>query len=369
MGYPGKSYADVYPTFLDVRYPKAGATNPTVTFNLLSIDNLASGPKALPFEAFARNDTIIGEVAWVTDNSSSVIFRAFNRVQDHEKLVLVDTADNSASVVRERSDQLGWIDDNIAIKYIPGKSSYVDMSDESGWNHLYLYQVGASKPTPITTGEWEVTAVLSIDANNETIYYQSTERDSTERHIYSISFDGTNKRALVDDSQPGSWSASFSAGGGYYIQSYNGPNLPFQKLYAVKDTSRPIKTINDNAALATKLANYTLPKVTWSTIDHPDGYSLNVMERLPPNFDSSKKYPVIFDPYGGPGSQQTGKTFRQVDFRAYLASDPELEYIILAVDNRGTGYKGRKFRTAVTGQLGKNVETALIKQLTPPRQT
>ena len=85
----------------------------------------------------------------------------------------------------------------------------------------------------------------------------------------------------------------------------------------------------------------------------PDGYTFNVMERLPPNFDPKKKYPVIFDPYGGPNNQRTTKTFRQVDFRAYLASDPELEYILLVVDNRGTGFKGRAFREVVAGQLGE----------------
>jgi dipeptidyl-peptidase 4 len=32
--------------------------------------------------------------------------------------------------------------------------------------------------------------------------------------------------------------------------------------------------------------------------------------------------------------------------------DPELQYITLTVDNRGTGYKGRAFRCSVTGDLG-----------------
>jgi dipeptidyl-peptidase-4 len=77
------------------------------------------------------------------------------------------------------------------------------------------------------------------------------------------------------------------------------------------------------------------------------------MQRLPPGFDPKKKYPVILDPYGGPDSQYTGKTFRQVDWRAYFASDPDLEFIILTVDNRGTSYKGREFRSVVARQLGK----------------
>lgn len=81
---------------------------------------------------------------------------------------------------------------------------------------------------------------------------------------------------------------------------------------------------------------------------------MNVVEFLPPNFNPRKKYPVLFDIYGGPGSQETQKTFRRnVGWNAYVGSDPELEYIILSVDNRGTGFKGRAFRTLVNRQLGK----------------
>lgn len=346
------SVAPPYPEWLQLRYPKVGETNPTVSFHLLDLEDLAAGPSEVQFESFGKEDLIIGEVVWVTDDYSNVMFRAFNRVQDQEKLILVDANSKTTSVVRERDARPGWIDNNIAIHYIPGTDSYVDMSDESGWNHLYLYPVNSSTPTAITKGDWEVTSILNINSKTKKVYYQSTERDSTERHIYSVNLDGTNKQAIVDDTKPGYWTASFSAGNSFYILSYNGPSLPFQTLYSTNSSSTPLKTINDNSALATKLSAYKLPNVTWSTIEHPDGYNFNVMERLPPNFDPSKKYPVVFDIYGGPGSQQTAKTFRQVDFRAYLGSDPELEYVVLSVDNRGTGYKGRDFRIAVAGQLG-----------------
>jgi dipeptidyl-peptidase-4 len=150
MGYPGQATANPYPTFLDIRYPKVGTTNPTVAFNLLDLADREAGPKKIEYEAFGQDDTIIGEVAWVTDNSSHVIFRAFNRVQDQEKLLLVDTSDSSVTVVRERDGRPGWIDNNIAIKFIPGTGNYVDLSDESGWSHLYLYGIFGSKPKAIT---------------------------------------------------------------------------------------------------------------------------------------------------------------------------------------------------------------------------
>ena len=61
---------------------------------------------------------------------------------------------------------------------------------------------------------------------------------------------------------------------------------------------------------------------------------------------------MLFTPYGGPGSQEITKRYASASWNAYISSDPELEYITYTVDNRGTGYKGRKFRSLVTSHLG-----------------
>ena len=98
------------------------------------------------------------------------------------------------------------------------------------------------------------------------------------------------------------------------------------------------------------------------------------MERLPPNIDTSgrKKYPVLFQMsvpiqfnyiispqlqaaaehycrYGGPGSQKVSSVFTRA-WDDYLAC--ERKYIIVTVDGRGTGFKGRALRNPVTDNLG-----------------
>ncbi|KAF8466362.1 dipeptidyl peptidase IV N-terminal region-domain-containing protein [Kalaharituber pfeilii] len=364
MGREGQTIAPPYPDNLDIRYPKVGETNPTVTFNLLRLrDEVAKFEvEELKFEAFEPEDLLITEVAWVTDDHSHVIFRTMNRVQDLEKLVLVDVKNGARTkVVRDRDGKDGWIDNNLAITYIPGSNppSYLDLSDHSGYQHIYLYsRDGSVEPKALTSGKWEVTSVRKIDTKRGIVYYISTERDSTERHLYSVSLTnpGKNKKALVDVKNPGYWGASFSTGGGYYLLSYNGPNIPYQKLYSVSSDGEKhtlVRTVQDNAALTETLSEYALPQLRWSTLKHPDGYMLNVLERLPAKFDSRKKYPVLFDIYGGPGSQETGKQFRTPDWDTYVGSDPELSYIVLTVDNRGTGFKGRAFRALVAGHLGE----------------
>jgi dipeptidyl aminopeptidase/acylaminoacyl peptidase len=109
----------------------------------------------------------------------------------------------------------------------------------------------------------------------------------------------------------------------------------------------------DNAKLLHDLEAYKLPNITYPELQHPDGYSLNAMLRLPANFSPEKKYPVLLTPYGGPGAQEVSKAFQALNWRAYIASDPELSYITLTVDNRGTGYKGRRFRSIVASNLGE----------------
>jgi dipeptidyl aminopeptidase len=96
-------------------------------------------------------------------------------------------------------------------------------------------------------------------------------------------------------------------------------------------------------------------------------------EMLPPFMDTSgrTKYPVLFKPfvlrlvysssssvltihrmfrYGGPASQQVSAIFKK-DWHDHLAGS--LEYIVVTIDGRGTGFRGRSFRSPVRGQLGR----------------
>lgn len=69
--------APPYPRELELRYPKVGSTNPTVEFNVLDMSTMEYS--TIPIDAFEPNNTVIGEVSWVTDDHSAVIYRAYNR--------------------------------------------------------------------------------------------------------------------------------------------------------------------------------------------------------------------------------------------------------------------------------------------------
>lgn len=355
-----------YPRELEIRYPKVGTRNPTVLVYLLDVGLGEASLTNVPIDVFNADDLIIGEVAWVTDNSSHVLIRAYNRVQDAEKVMVVDTLNGASAVVRERVESTGWLDNNMAVQHVgnlEGKNGsstnataatyYIDLSDESGWAHIYLFPIdGNSLPIALTSGNWEVRAILKVDKSRGLVYFTSTQRHSTESHLYVVNYRTGAKRALVDDTTPGYWSASFSAGGEYYLLSYQGPDVPYQELYSIADNTTPIRTLEDNAAFISRISEYQLPEITWLELDHPDGSKLNVLQRLPVNYDATKKYPVLFNPYGGPGAQNVNKAWKALNYNTYVSSDPELEYVQWVVDNRGTGFQGRAFRAQVAGRLG-----------------
>lgn len=67
----------------------------------------------------------------------------------------------------------------------------------------------------------------------------------------------------------------------------------------------------------------------------------------PPSRHSNDVFPCVS--YGGPHSQLVDLKFSR-DWHDYLACG--LSYIVVVVDGRGTGYKGRKLRNPVKGNLG-----------------
>ncbi|KAF9887099.1 diacylglycerol pyrophosphate phosphatase [Aspergillus nanangensis] len=353
--------APPYPRELELRYPKVSETNPSVSLSILRLRDGELSSATIPIDAFDPQELIIGEVAWLTDSHSTLAVKAFNRVQDQQKVVAVDVASGTTRVVHERDGTDGWLDNLLAMRYVGSPSNtsredyYIDISDHSGWAHLYLIPLSGKGPLrALTEGKWEVSAIVSIDPQRQLVYYLSTQHHSTERHLYSVSYRTFKITALVDDTVAAYWSASFSSKAGYYLLSYEGPDVPHQELYSVDQPQTPLRTITSNADVIAKLSEYDLPQISWLELRLPSGETLNVMQRLPAGFSShrKKKYPVLFTPYGGPGAQQAGKTWQAMGFNAYIASDPELEYVTWTVDNRGTGYKGRQFRSQVAQQLG-----------------
>ncbi|GAA6085940.1 dipeptidyl peptidase 4, partial [Tachysurus ichikawai] len=179
-----------------------------------------------------------------------------------------------------------------------GSSFYYIKSDSRGFKHIH--HISGTTVTAITSGQWEVTDILKV--TRDAIFYMSNEHNSHpgQRNVYKIAIDGaTHSRAdcltctLMEDRCKYN-SAYFSPDGTYYRLSCSGPGLPLYTLRDSRGAGSEIRVLEDNKLLESILQNIAMPSVTHGTLKI-SGFDLWYQLVLPPDFDKSKKYPLLID--------------------------------------------------------------------------
>ncbi|KAL1706994.1 dipeptidyl peptidase IV N-terminal region-domain-containing protein [Schizophyllum commune] len=382
----------------EVPYPKPGYSNPIVGAYVFDIANHVYAeemPESVVLgetlhllqwsPSLPADDQIITEVAWV--GIQSLIVKEVNRNADNGHVVFVDFSEGAPEgiVVRtlgkdgEEGDD-GWIEQAQTVFPLPkdvlstaafqgSKNAYLDIvPTKEGYNHIALFPVAdTAEPVWLTSGEWEVTgSIKGVGQNSKdewVVYFEAANPMSTARNLYSVPIPSNPSSSAVSDITPltysedaplaeqeAYYSTSFSPEAGFYLLSYKGPGVPYQKVVHVGDEEFQY-TLTTNDRLSNVTAEFETPTIIRGTIEI-DGVELNYREIRPPRMDDSgrTKYAVLFNVYGGPGSQTVDLRFAGYDWHGYLACG--LQYIVVAVDGRGTGFKGRGLRSVVKGDLG-----------------
>lgn len=190
-----------------------------------------------------------------------------------------------------------------------------------------------ANPTWLTSGAWEVIpGTVVVDHDRNLIHYVSTERSHLERHLYKLDLNQDALKTCLtcpeDPEQHGYYSATFSPKKGYYILQYDGPDVPTTVVKKV-DNETFETVLQDNSALKRVLSTYELPRTRIVPVKS-GGVDMEAMEVLPPDFDATKKYPVLFHVYGGPGSQLASYRY-DLSWSTFLAS--KLGYIVVTVSS------------------------------------
>ena len=131
----------------------------------------------------------------------------------------------------------------------------------------------------------------------------------------------------------------------YFSNSYTYPtsdvvSLPSHKIISSKPTA-PRR--NGNA----------VNKPEFFKVKTVDGVVMDGWMVKPINFDSTKKYPIVFYVYGEPASQTVKDTYGISFNRLYLGNMADDGYIYVSMDNRGSpAPKGREWRKAIYHNIG-----------------
>ncbi|XP_012729492.2 dipeptidyl peptidase 4 [Fundulus heteroclitus] len=348
--------SDQYPQTVAIPYPKAGSNLTKVKLFVVDTANPTLRSHLVPPASIAGGDHILCSVTWVTDERVAVQW--ITRRQNHLVVAIYDFDGSSwkEKETFEQTSKTGWIGHYVPLPLFFAEdriSFYKVMSDAQGYKHIHHIKNG--KASPVTSGKWEVIYITKL--TKDAIYFVSNQHQGipVQRNLYKLLLGSSpaDPQCLTCDLHKDRCqynSAYLSVNASFYRMNCYGPGLP---LYTLMDNRGPgagkeLSILEDNKDLESLLSEFKMPTMKYGTIKIA-GFDMWYEMQLPPNFQKSKKYPLLMDVYAGPCSQSVSYE-NKLNWGTYLSSSHEI--IVASVDGRGSGYQGDEMMHAIYNRLG-----------------
>lgn len=339
----------LYPRYTEFKYPKVGAPNSKVSVHVY---DLASGKTTQALPGTEEQDIYLPRIYWTPDNLLCIY--VLNREQDNLSLALYDPAAETSGMLLTEMDP-AYLDlevcDNLV--FLPGYQNFLWMSERDGHTHLYLlprHPAAAVSPIQLTKGDFDMTKFYGLNPATGKFYYQTATPTPMDRQVWEGSLDAAVPPRLLTPGA-GTHHATFNPTFDLFIHEWSDINTPPSAHLRTRegDVLRPLVK---NDRVERMQQQYGFAPIEFITVKAADSTDLNAWVLKPRDFDPAKKYPVLFDIYGGPGSQTVENQYNAFTsgWHQMLA---QKGYIIVSVDNRGTGARGRVFKKCTQLQLGK----------------
>ena len=336
-------YDELYPTDFKYKYPKAGEDNSLVDVYIYDV----AAKSLTKVDLGDNSNCYFPRVYWIPNRQDAVILKP-NRHQDRLDFIRYNTATRQQDIVyTDQNDK--WLDVTDNYYFLSDNNSMIVTSERNGFNHIYKVTFGG-EIKQLTNGDWEVNEIQYVNEKKKLIYYLSNESGVLNRDLYVINFDGKKKQLLTKGD--GWASTEFCPNGNYYRLQYSDLNtLP---KYTINEKSgKELRVLNDNKHVKETMDKYGFVNREIIHFTTEDGTELYGWMMKPANFDPNKRYPVMMNCYGGPGSQQVMNAYSSAQDLAFYQMLAQHGYISVCVDGRGTATRGDAFKKVIYQQMGK----------------
>ncbi len=345
----------LYSFTIPVQYPKAGTTNSAARIGVVSA---RGGPTTwMNIPGDARNN-YLARMDWAA-NSSQLTIQQLNRRQTQNTMWIAEAASGTAKPLFVERDS-AWIDiyddhtdwgPGPSLHWLEDKSAFVYLSERDGWRHAWLVSRDG-KMRLITDGKYDVMKVSHIDTKGGWLYYYASPENATQMYLWRIKLAGGAPERLTPATQPGTHQYDIGPGARFAIHTRSSWGTPPIVDLVRLPSHETARVLVDNQSLKTKLDALAKQPIEFTHVDIGNGTKLDAWVMRPANFDSTKKYPVLFYVYGEPWDQTVVDAYGGGRYLWHLMLAQQ-GYIVASVDNRGTpGPKGRDWRKAVRNQIG-----------------
>jgi len=333
----------LYSFTVPVEYPKVGE-DPSA--GRIGVIRLATGKTQWMQVPGDSRQHYIPRMEWAA-NSSELILEQLNRKQNEAKVFLCNAATGAATEIYSEKNK-AWIDVNDELNWISNGKEFVWVSEKDGWRHIYRID-RSGKETLITKGNYDIIQLNAIDEKNGFVYFMASPDNATQQYLFRLALSGNGDLEKISP-------ASEQGTHNYFISpkadfaSHNFSNIKNERLSEwvhLPDHER-IKLIEQQTS-----QNNGAPLIEMFTVTTEDNINMDGWMVKPENFDSTKKYPVVFYVYSEPAAQTvkdaagSGRSFL---YAGDMAADG---YIYISVEGRGTpAPKGAAWRKAIYKNIG-----------------
>ncbi|GGH08973.1 S9 family peptidase [Mucilaginibacter phyllosphaerae] len=278
---------------------------------------------------------------WRKGNSRYFTFEKADRGHQRFRVIQVDVTTGATRNIIDEKTKTFIYEQRIYTYYCPDTHEIVWITEKDGWRHIYLVDELTGKEKLVTTGNWVVRDIDSVDTKKRMIWFKGSGKNAAENpynmHFYQIGFDGKN---LVDlTPEKGNHQLSYSPYRKYFIDTYSevntAPVIVLKRMGAPKAVHMlEHSPVNDLLATGIKLPEVFVAKARDGKTD-----IWGVVYR-PANMDPAKAYPVIENIYAGPQDSFVPKSFSVINEMQSIA---QLGFIVVQIDGMGTANRSKAF--------------------------
>ena len=337
-----------------VQYPKAGSQNSAARVGVVAANGGPTRWIAVPGDP--RNN-YIARMDWAA-NSEEVVLQHLNRLQNTNEVMLGDVRTGAVRTILTERDS-AWVDVSSDLLWLKGGTEFTWVSERDGWRHLYSVPRTGGPPRVITPGRFDVGgfffqgAIAALDTTAGWLYFSASPDNATQAYLYRSPLNGLGRvERLTPLSQPGSHDYSVAPGAHWAFHTYSSFGVPPVTELIRLPSHQAVRTLQDNSTLRARVAALKRGRSKFFRVTVGGNTEVDAWMMLPPNFDSTKKYPVLFYVYGEPaGTTVTDEWEGELYLWDVLLT--QQGYIVMSVDNRGTATpRGRAWRKIVYGEVG-----------------
>ncbi|HEU5049754.1 MAG TPA: S9 family peptidase [Gemmatimonadales bacterium] len=342
------NYTDsLYPVVTPIQYPKAGESNSAARIGVV---RAAGGDtRWLALEGDLRNN-YPARMEWAP-GSDEVVVQRLNRLQNRLDLYLGNVETGAVRTILTEQDST-WVELVDDFHWLDDGKRFTWTSERDGWNHVYVVSRDGRTVRPVTSGAFDVLRVVGVDEKRGYLYYIASPENPTQRYLFRARLNGRGRpERLSPATAAGTHGYNASPDFRYAFHTYSRFGVPPVNSLIRLPGHQVIRTVVANDTLKHRVEKLRRGEVEFTQVDIGDGIRLNAYLMKPANFDPARRYPVLFQVYGGPGSQTVLDSWGGQQYLWHVMLTQQ-GYIVASVDNRGTGARGREWRKIIYGQLG-----------------